>query len=115
MWRWLSLAIPALLLSLEVAAAEWFDLADYRDLKERDTARLEFVLGAMYDSVFYAQESIDRATVCASPLPVSGAQLMAMVDYEIANPSHPTRRTYSDNDHVAFVLVNALKAENVCR
>ena len=115
MWRGLIVAIPALLLPLEVVASEWFELAAYRDLKGQDRVRLEFVLGAMYESIFYAQESVGQATVCASPLPVSGAQLMALVDYEIANPSHPTHRRYTDNDHVAFILVNALKSEGVCK
>ena len=104
MWRKLALAIPALILSFEVAASDWFDLAAYRALKGRDAAQLEFVLGAMYESVFFAQESVGQATVCASPLPVSGAHLMALIDYEIAHPSHPTRKRYQDNDHVAFVL-----------
>ncbi len=115
MWRTLTAGLLGCSIAFAAPAAEWFDLAEYRDLKQRDSKLLERVLGAMYESVFYAQESVGQATVCASPLPVPGAQLVALVDYEIAHPTHPQRSSYSDNDHVAFVLVNALKSEGACK
>ncbi len=115
MWRTLTAGLLGCLIAFAAPAAEWFDLAEYRDLKQRDQRLLERVLGAMYESVFYAQESIGQATVCASPLPVPGAQLVALVDWELAHPTHPQRKSYSDNDHVAFVLVNALKSEGACK
>ena len=96
-------------------AAEWFDLADYRKLRETDRDRLEFTLTAMHEAIFYAQESVSRPTVCASPAVVSGKWLTEAIDQEISKPSHPIKRDYEDRDHVAFVLLNALKNAGACR
>ncbi len=96
-------------------AGEWFDLADYRKLKETDRDKLEFTLTAMHEAIFYAQASVNRPTVCASPMVVSGKWLTEAVDQEISKPSHPIKRDYEDSDHVAFVLVNALKNAGACR
>ena len=96
-------------------AGEWFDLGEYRKLKETNRDRLEFTLTAMHEAIFYAQESVNRPTVCASPMVVSGKWLTEAIDQEISKPSHPVKRDYENSDHVAFVLVNALKNAGACR
>lgn len=96
-------------------AQEWFDLARYEELKRSDRAQLEFVLGAMQETIFYAQESIGGPVICATPVPIPGAELVALVDRELDEPSNPQHPQYADNDHVAFALVNALKTEGKCK
>lgn len=98
-----------------VAAQGWFDLARYEQMKGSDRPMLEFTLAAMYEAVFYAQGSVGRPVICASPKPLPGSHLIEMIDAEIAAPSNPMRPDYTDGDHVAFVLLNALKAEGACK
>jgi hypothetical protein len=98
-----------------VAAQDWFDLAKYREMRTNQPDTLELVLGAMYEAVFYAQGSVGTPVICETPIPLSGMRLVALVDEEIANPSNPMRPEYTDADHLAFVLVNALKTEGACR
>ena len=105
----------ALVCAATASAQEWFDLRRYGELKGSDRATLEFVLGAMYESVFYAQGSVGTPVICASPQPISGPRLIELMEREIAAPTNPMRPQYADNDYVAFVLMNALKIEGACK
>ena len=88
-----------------------FSVGTYRDMHAEDRATLEFVLGAMREAVFYAQHSIGQPVICATPIPIEGAELVEMVDDELA---HPTE-AYTDATQVAFVLLTALKLHEVCQ
>ena len=110
-----AILVAALFWTAPAAAQEWFDLSGYHKLKRSDRATVELVLGAMYEAVFYAQNSIGTPVICASPRPIPGAQLIEMIDREIRTPTNPTHPQYGDSDHLAFVLVNALKAAGTCR
>lgn len=107
--------MAAMLWSPGATAQGWFDLARYDELKASDRPMLEFVLAAMYEAVFYAQGSVGRPVICASPRPLAGSRLIDLVDAEIASPSNPMRPNYEGNDHVAFILLNALKTESACK
>lgn len=98
-----------------VLAAEWFDLGEYRKLEKSDRQTLELILGAMYETVFYAQESVGTTVICATPIPQPGERLMRLVAKEIAHPTNALNSEYGDADHVAFVFMNALKAEGMCK
>lgn len=113
--RLVAAALSALVWSLPASAQEWFSLERYEALKQSDRPTLEFVLGAMYESVFYAQGSIGQPVICASPIPIPGPRLIELIDGEIAAPTNPMRPDYSGTDHVAFALLNALKTEGACR
>lgn len=115
MLRTASFFLLAVVLCGSVARADaWFELADYQALKEADQETAELVLQAMYETVFYAQKSVGREVICASPVPASGKWLVTIVDEEITSPTNPLDVTYDDNDHVAFILMNALKQAKVC-
>ena len=88
-----------------------FSVGTYRDMHAEDRASLEFVLGAMREAVFYAQHSIGQPVICATPIPIEGAELVEMVDDELA---HPTE-AYTDATQVAFVLLTAMKLHGACR
>ena len=64
-----------------------FSVGAYRDMHAQDRASLEFVLGAMREAVFYAQHSIGQPVICATPIPIEGAELVEMVDDELAHPT----------------------------
>lgn len=102
-------------LSAPLCAQEWFDLARYEELRGSDRPLLEFVLRAMQETVFYAQESIDRPVFCATPLLTPGPDLIDMIDREIEEPTNPQHSEYPGNDYVAFLPMNALKAEGACK
>jgi len=101
--------------SLSAQAQESFDLAAYRLMKADDPARLAFVLGTMRETVFYAQESIGKPVLCASPRAIPTLTLIEMIDKEIAAPSNPLHPRYENNDHMAFVFVAALKRAAACK
>jgi hypothetical protein len=88
-----------------------FTVSDYKELKARDPETAQLVLVA----IFYAQKSVGKPVLCASPVPISGSQLMAMFDNEIAAPTNPGKRPYGDLDHAAFVLMFALRSEGACQ
>lgn len=88
-----------------------FSIGTYRDMHEADRTSLEFVLGAMREAVFYAQHSIGQPVICVTPIPIEGAELVEMVDDELA---HPTE-AYTDATQVAFVLLTALKLHGACQ
>lgn len=111
----LGVALALASLSTPLCAQEWFDLARFEELKGSDRPLLEFVLGAMHETVFYAQESIDRPVICATPIPIPGKDLIDMIDSEVKQPTNPQHPEYLGNDHIAFVLMNALKAEGACK
>jgi hypothetical protein len=92
-----------------------FTLSDYRELKARDVQTAQLILQAMREAVFYAQESVGKPVLCASPMPIPGARLMEMFDEEITTPSNPDKRAYGDPDHVAFILIYALRKQGACR
>jgi hypothetical protein len=94
-------------------AASWLDTARYEDLNGSDPATLQFVLGVMYEVVFYAQGSVGKPVICATPVPIEGARLIGLVDREIVNPNNSMHPEYQDTDYVAFALMNALKTERV--
>lgn len=96
------------------AQMTWFALGDYQEMKKSDPQTLELILSAMMATVFYAQKSIDRSVICASPALIPGNQLIAIVDQEIEKPTHPQFNEYANNTHVAFVLLNALKRVKAC-
>lgn len=106
--------LATLIWAAPVSAQDWFDLGRYQELKRSDRSALEFVLGAMYEAVFYAQGSVGKPVICASPVPIPGPKLIALVDREIETPTNPMRPEYAANDHVAFVLMNALKTAGAC-
>ncbi|MGI9433563.1 MAG: hypothetical protein ACR2Q4_01830, partial [Geminicoccaceae bacterium] len=88
-----------------------FSVGTYRDMHEVDRTSLEFVLGAMREAVFFAQHSIGQPVICATPIPIEGAELVEMVDDELA---HPTE-AYADATQVAFVLLTVLKLHEACQ
>ncbi len=107
--------LSSLYLITSVSQAEgWFTLAEYRDLRKDNVATAELTLRAMREIVYYAQHSIDRPVICASPVPIAGKRLVEMFDAEIENPTNMRGRSYSADDHVAFILMHALKKQNVC-
>ena len=67
--------------------------------------------GAMREAVFYAQHSIGQPVICATPIPIEGAELVEMVDDELAYPTE----AYTDATQVAFVLLTALKLHGECQ
>jgi len=109
------LAGPAMGQGLFAKGQGWFDLARYEELKKSNRPMLEFVLAAMYESIFYAQGSIGRPVICATPIPIAGPRLIELIDQEVQKPTNPMRPTYANNDHVAFVLMNALKTAGACK
>lgn len=111
----LGIALASLTLSAPLHAQDWFDLARYEELRRSDRPQLDFGLGAMQETVFCAQESIGGPVICATPVPIPGADLVALIDREVERPTNPQHPQYSDNDHVAFALVNALKTEGKCK
>jgi hypothetical protein len=92
-----------------------FTVSDYKELKARDPETAQLVLVAMREAIFYAQKSVGKPVLCASPVQISGSQLMAMFDNEIAAPTNPGKRPYGDLDHAAFVLMFALRSEGACQ
>lgn len=97
------------------AAGDGLSLDDYRDMEMRAAAELDVILEAMYQTAVYAQAAIEHPTICFSPIPIPGSTLRTMMAAELANPSAALGRAYSGDDPAALVLVNALRAENVCR
>jgi hypothetical protein len=97
------------------AAGAGVTLADYERMKGEDRAHLEMMLEAMYETAVYAQSSMDHPALCFTPLPIPGADLVAMVDAEVSNPTGKPDRAYVDDDRLALVLVTALKSQDVCR
>jgi hypothetical protein len=106
-----SLPFPNCHLFLPVA----FTLSDYRELKARDVQTAQLILQAMREAVFYAQESVGKPVLCASPMPIPGARLMEMFDEEITIPSNSDKRAYGDLEHVAFILIYALSKQGACQ
>ena len=92
-----------------------FSVGTYRDMHAEDRDSLEFVLGAMREAVFYAQHSIGEPVICATPIPIAGADLVEMVDGELENPTNPDGGVYTDATQVAFVLLTALKQHGACQ
>jgi hypothetical protein len=96
------------------AQVTWFALDDYQEMKKGDPQTLELILSSMLATVFYAQESVGKPVICASPALIPGDQLIAIVDEEIEKPTHPQVKDYANNTHVAFILLNALKRAKSC-
>jgi len=101
--------------SIAAQAQEAFDLAAYRMMKADEPRRLALVLGAMRETVFYAQESMGKPVLCASPMAIPTPTLIEMIDKELATPSNPRHPRYSDDDHMAFIFVSALKKAVACK
>lgn len=110
-----STLLTVMLTASAAMADTWFTLADYTALKARDGAMAELVLKAMHETVFYAQESMSGPIICASPVPLSGKRLAAMLEAELTKPTNTRGRTYENSDHVAFIFMHALRTEKVCK
>jgi hypothetical protein len=106
---------PNALSQLPSLSPSGFTLSDYRELKARDVQTAQLILQAMREAVFFAQESVGKPVLCASPMPIPGARLMEIFDEEITTPSNPGKRAYGDLDHVAFVLIYALRKQGACQ
>ena len=115
MLKALLFVLVALHLEPAHAAGGGFTLDEYRAMEARSGGELEVILEAMYQTAVYAQAAIEHPAICFSPVPLAGSALRAMVAEELANPSLELGRTYSGDDPAALVLVNALRAGNVCR
>jgi hypothetical protein len=83
-------------------------------MKQDDARTLGLVLVGMYESAIYAQAAVTQPSACYTPLPMPADQLMAMIDKELATPHIETGR-YQPEDHLGLILVNALRAENLCQ
>jgi hypothetical protein len=97
------------------AADHGFTLYEFQEMEMRAPEDLDLVLQGMYQTAVYAQAAIEHPTICFTPVPLSGATLRRMIAAELADPDDALDRSYTGDDHVALVLVNALRAENVCR
>lgn len=106
---------PDALSQLPSLSPSGFTLSDYRELKARDVQTAQLILQAMREAVFFAQESVGKPVLCVSPMPIPGARLIEMFDEEIAIPSNPDKRAYGDLDHVAFILIYALRKHGACQ
>ena len=127
MTGWKHLRTPALILfsalalsTLEITPGQSeegtvFSVGNYHDMHAEDRASLEFVLGAMRETVFYAQHSISQPVICATPIPIAGAELVEMVDEELEHPTNPDGGAYNDATQVAFVLLTAFKSHDACQ
>ncbi len=100
--------------SLSARSPDTFDLTTYRQMEKTDRRRLDLILTAMRETVFYAQESMGRSVICASPKPIPPAELIERVDKEIATPSNPAIHKYADNVQLAFIFVSAMKNAAYC-
>ncbi len=92
-----------------------FTLDTFREMEAQSPDQLDLILPAMYQTAVYAQAAIDHPTICFTPIPLPGARLREMIAMELSNPDNPLGRVYAGDDPVALILVNALKAEQVCR
>jgi hypothetical protein len=97
------------------SADTWFTLGDYRDLRSREPATADLILMAMREAVFYGQESVGGPVICATPIPISGERLSALLEEEINNPTNVRGEEYADSDQVAFILMHKLKKEGACK
>ena len=104
----------ALALARPAAAADWLTLDDYARMKQEDARTLGLVIQGMYEAVTYAQAAITEPSACYSPLPLPVDSLVEMIDREVATPSSTVSR-YQPDDHLALVLVNALRSETLCQ
>jgi hypothetical protein len=92
-----------------------FPVSEYEALKAKDKRMAETILVAMRAAIFYAQESVGKPVLCATPIPISGSRLMAMTDEEINHPSAPNRHSYTKEESLAFVLMYALRKNGACQ
>lgn len=92
-----------------------FTLEKFHEMESQSPDELDLILPAMYQTAVYAQAAIDHPTICFTPIPLPGESLRGMIAAELANPDNALGRAYAGDDPVALVLVNALKAEQVCR
>ena len=91
-----------------------FPVSEYEALKAKDKRMAETILVAMREAIFYAQQSVGKPVLCATPIPISGARLMAITDEEISHPTAPDRHSYNEMDSLAFVLMHALRKNGAC-
>ncbi len=103
------LLISFSLIASDSRAEDRFTLAEYRNLRKDNRATAELALRAMREIVYYAEHSIDRPVVCTIPVPISGKRLAEMLDKEIESPTNMSGRSYLADDHVAYILMHALK------
>ncbi|MEQ8734448.1 MAG: hypothetical protein RIC29_05965 [Rhodospirillaceae bacterium] len=109
----LIIIILAVLTSLPLASAsesEWFDLDEYYELKAKDEEALYLILSAMYETNFYTRHVVEGAVICATPIPPSAQELIAIVEQEIKQPTNAIQLEYNESSHVAYILVNGLVA-----
>lgn len=101
--------------NVSLAADNGFTLEKYRGFEAAASSELDLMLQAMYQTAVYAQAAIEHPAICFTPIPIAGAELRAMIAEELATPNSTLDRPYSGDDPVALILVNALKAQKVCR
>lgn len=82
---------------------------EFRALRDRDFEASVMLLRAMRESIFYAQKSIGSSAPCLSPLPMSDGELMSIFESELLQRNANKEGIESDQDKIAFILVNALK------
>jgi len=111
----IAVACGLVMASVSAQAQDAFDLAAYRAMKVEEPAKLALLLGTMRETVFYAQESVGKPVLCASPKTIPTPALIAMIDKEISVPSNPLHPRYNGNDHMAFIFVGALKQAEACK
>lgn len=99
----------------KAGSPDTFTLADYRQMEKTNRNTLGLILIAMRDTVFYAQKSMGKTVICASPRPIPPAELIQRVDREIAAPSNPAVHRYVDGDQLAFIFVSAMKNAGYCQ
>jgi hypothetical protein len=105
----------SVLFEIKSLSPSGFPVSEYEALKAKDKRMAETVLVAMREAIFYAQESVGKPVLCATPIPISGARLMAMIDEEISHPTAPDRHSYNEIDSLAFVLMHALRKNGACQ
>jgi hypothetical protein len=92
-----------------------FPVSEYEAVKAKDKRMAETILVAMREAIFYAQASVGKPVLCATPIPISGSRLMAITDEEISHPTAPDRHSYNETDSLAFVLMHALRKNGACQ
>ncbi len=93
-----------------------FPVSAYEALKAKDKRMAETILIAMREAIFYAQGSVGKPVLCATPVPISGDRLMEITDEEIGRPTAPDRQqSYKGIDSLAFVLMHALRKNGACQ
>lgn len=110
--------IAAACLVATVASAQTpkvFDLKTFEQMRVSESATLELILNTLHDAVLYTEKSIDRPAICVSLRPLPITDLLALIDQEIAVPTHPDIQNYGPTDRIALIYLNAIKSLQSCQ